>query len=346
MKDFKLTSIESQELRVLHKFAKRDKNVHLAYKINAIILLGEGLSLEEVSEVLLFDIETLRSYAEKYMHGGLEELAETHYKGSTSKLTLEQQGLLCLELDSQIYLTTKQVCAYVALQFGIQYTESGMADLLKRLNYVYKKPKLVPGNPDEEKQETFVKAYLEFMAHKKEDELLFFMDAVHPTHNAQAAYGWIKKGREQELKTNSGRDRLNIHGAMNAETYETTTIITEGAVNSDTTIDLLKSLEQIYYWASTIYVILDNARYHYSSVVLEYLKTSKIKLVFLPTYSPKLNLIERLWGFFKKTVLYNTHYEKYHEFKDACTNFFKKQNKYSDAINDLMGEGLEAYDTG
>ncbi len=304
MKDFDLTALELQELHVLHRVSKLDKNVNLAYKINAVILLGSGWTLAEVVSALLLDDETLRSYVEKYKQGGVLGLAETHYKGSVSKLTPEQQEQLCLELESQIYLTTKQVCIYVALNFGIQYTESGMADLLKRLEFVYKKPKLIPGNPDEEKQEEFIKAYLEFMQRKKETELVFFADAVHPTHNAQAAYGWFKKGKAQELQTNSGRNRLNIHGAMNAETYETTTVITECSVNSDTTIDLLTSLDTLYYWATSIYVILDNAKYHFSLPVLAYLKTSKVKLIFLPTYSPQLNLIERLWGYFKKTVLH------------------------------------------
>ncbi len=335
-----------QELREVHKAAKRDRNVHLAYKINAVILLGDGWSVDEVVEALLLDHETLRSYVEKYKHGGISELAETHYKGSASKLTAEQIHQLCAELDAQIYCTTKEICAYVMGAFGIRYTESGMADLLHRLDYVYKKPKLVPGNPSEEEQEIFITQYIEFMANKKDDELVFFADAVHPTHNAQSAHGWIKKGKVQELETNSGRCRLNIHGAMNAETYETTTVITEGSVNGDTTIDLLKSLETLYYWAATIYVILDNAKYHYSLPVLEYLKHSKVKLVFLPTYSPELNLIERLWGFFKKKVLHNMHYKKYAEFKGDCINFFKEQHKYSDEIHSLMGEGLEVFGTG
>jgi len=47
-----------------------------------------------------------------------------------------------------------------------------------------------------------------------------FIDAVHPEHNTLAAYGWIKHGQKRELKTNSGRQRLNLHGTLNAETYE------------------------------------------------------------------------------------------------------------------------------
>ena len=346
MKDFKLTPYELQELHAMHRIAKQDKNVALAYKIHAIILLGSEWSIEEVVEALFLDDETIRSYFEKYKHGGLLELAETNYKGSVSKLTPEQQSQLCAELDNQVYLTTKQVCIYVKTIFGTQYTESGMADLLKRLGYVYKKPKLVPGNPNKEDQELFVRFYLDFMNKKRDDEVAFFMDAMHPTHNAQAAYGWFKKGIHKELQTNTGRDRLNIHGAMNVETCETTTIITEDSIDSNTTIDLLKTLETLYYWATTIYVILDNAKYHFSGSVIEYLKTSKVKLVFLPAYSPELNLIERLWGFFKKTVLYNRYYPKFSEFRDACINFFKEQDKYLDQIHDIIADGLEAYDTG
>jgi transposase len=346
MRDFELTPFQLQELHAMRRAAKLEKNVNLVFKIHAVILLGSGWSLDEVVEALFLDDETLRSYAEKYKCGGLVELAETNYKGSVSKLTSEQLSQLCTELDCQVYLTTKQVCAYVWAMFGVEYTESGMADLLKRLGYVYKKPKLVPGNPNKEAQEAFVKFYLDFMNKKKDDEVAFFMDAMHPTHNAQAAYGWFKKGMIKELQTNTGRDRLNIHGAMNAETHETTTIITEDSIDSDTTINLLKTLETLYYWATAIYVILDNAKYHFSAAVIEYLKTSKIKLVFLPAYSPELNLIERLWRFFKKTVLYNQYYPKFSEFKNACINFFKKQDKYLDQIHDIIADGLEAYDTG
>lgn len=346
MKDFKLTPYELQELHAIHRIAKRDKNVTLAYKIHAIILLGSEWSISEVVEALFLDEETIRSYVEKYKHGGLLELAETNYKGSAPKLTPSQQNQLCTELDSQVYLTTKQICVYIETNFGAHYTESGMADFLKRLGYVYKKPKLVPGNPNKEEQESFVKFYLDFMNKKRDDEVAFFMDAMHPTHNAQAAYGWFKKGIRKKLQTNTGRDRLNIHGAMNAETYETTTIITEDSIDSNTTIDLLKTLETLYYGATTIYVILDNAKYHFSEPVIEYLKGSRVKLVFLPTYSPELNLIERLWGFFKKTVLYNRYYPKFSEFRTACINFFKEQGKYLDQIHDIISDGLEAYDTG
>jgi hypothetical protein len=106
------------------------------------------------------------------------------------------------------------------------------------------------------------------------------MYAVHPQHNTMAATGWIKRGVKLEIPTTSGRERINRHGAMNAETLEVTIIESE-TVNDDSTIQLLEILENKYALAVTIFVILDNAKYHFSEKVQEFLKKSRIKLVFL-----------------------------------------------------------------
>lgn len=95
--------------------------------------------------------------------------------------------------------------------------------------------------------------------------------------------------------------------------------------------------------AKTIYLILDNAGYYKGDMIREYLKTSKIELVFLPRYAPNLNLIERLWKFFKKTVLYNKYYATFQEFKFACMEFFKKKNlaKYKKELRSLLTENFQ-----
>jgi transposase len=334
MKNFDLTSEEIQELRAAHKAAKK-KSASDAYRINAVILLGSDWSLEEVVDALLLDDETLRNYISCYKEGGLERLLEHNHKGGLPKLPIQYFEKLEEELESSIYLTTKDICAYVKEAFNIEYTISGMTALLHRMGYVYKKPKLVPGSADEGAQEIFLGQYLEFMRNKTEKEAVFFVDAVHPTHNTLAGYG-------RALKTNSGRSRFNIHGAMNAETFETTIVASEENVNADSTIALFQSLEASYPLASSLYLIVDNARYHFSKSIIEYLKDSRIKLVRLPSYSPELNLIERLWKVLKKKVLYNKHYESFKAFKKALSAFFKNQAEHLDEISSIMGDGLAA----
>ena len=342
MEGFILSDEKLTELHDARLFAKRNKDVNSAYRIHAIILLGTGMSRDEVSEVLFISIDTLSTYVKKYKENGVQGLCQTYYTGRKRKLSDSQLGLLLQELDTNVHLTTNSVCTFVQDACNISYTVSGMTDLLHSLDYVYKKPKLVPANSDQELQDIFLEQFLDFMYSKKSNEAVFFIDAVHPVHNSMPSYGWIKKGNIKELQSNSGRNRLNIHGAMNAETFEITVITSEDSVNTDSTINLFKYLEKLYPLAITIYVILDNAKYHYSKSVLEYIKRSRIKLVFLPAYSPELNLIERLWRIFKKNILYNKFYSSFDDFKKACISFFINQDKYKDQIESVMGEGLAA----
>lgn len=336
MKEFKLTAMELQELYAAHKAARcvcaRD-----AYKINAIILLGSGWEIDEVATALLLDDETLRSYIKKYKAYGIEGILKTNYRGSECQLNEEQLCKLRKELDTNIHTVTDSIIDFIKREFSIEYSKSGITDFLHRLGYVYKKPKLVPGKMDTQAQEEFIDYYEDFMLNKSPDTEVFFADGVHPEHNTTAAYGWIKKGEERPLKTNSGRQRINIHGALNIETLETV-IVENEKVNSESTIELLEKIEEACPASPKIYVILDNARYHYSALVKEYLTTSRIELIFLPTYSPNLNLIERLWRFFKKKVLHNTYYETFKEFKASCMNFFEGIDAYKNELKALLSE--------
>ena len=312
MKNFWLTQDEIQALREAHK---AEGNRHAAYKLNAVILLGTGWTVKAAKEALLLDEGTLRSYVEKYQSGGIKELVKTNYQGRRCHLSEEQQEQLCQELESRIYLTTMAVTEYIREAFSIDYSISGMRDLLHRLGYEFKKPKLVPGDPDRELQEVFVDQYTRHMEEKPADEEVLFIDAVHPEHNTMAAYGWIKRGQQRKLKTNSGRQRLNLHGAINIETLDMT-VIESSTVNAESTIDLLETLNQKYPLSTRLHIILDHARYHYSGEVKAYLEeNSKINLVFLPPYSPELNLIERVWKYFKKKVLYNQYHADLQAFR-------------------------------
>ena len=338
MRDYNIPQDELLELKAAHKSAKQMPS-YLAYRLHVIILFGMGLSSSEISDVLFLDEDTVVSYFDKYSDGGLAALLKTEYKGSKKKLSDSQIETLCEELDSNIYLTTKSVCRFVKSELDVEYSDRGMSTLLNKIGFVYKKPDLVPGKADEDLQDLFLEQFAKFLKTKSDNDAVFFMDAVHPVHNTEAAYGWFRKGEKRKIKSNTGRSRYNIHGAMNAETFEVTAIFSEDNVNATTTIDLLKALEMTYP-ADKIYVLLDNAKYHFSSVVQDYVKETKIQLVPLPPYSPELNLIERFWKFFKKEILYNTYYPTFDEFKQACLDFFKIQHTYQDQVFSIMGDGL------
>ncbi|MFI0478926.1 MAG: IS630 family transposase [Candidatus Rhabdochlamydia sp.] len=135
-------------------------------------------------------------------------------------------------------------------------------------------------------------------------------------------YGWIKRGVRKELPTNTGRQRLNLTGAINIFSHQV--VIQEGeTLNADSTISFLEKLAEAYPHKETIHLFCDNARYYKNKRVGAYLATSKIKMHSLPPYSPNLNPIERLWKFTNERVLYNRYYEKFRDFKNEFLGFLE-----------------------
>jgi transposase len=336
MKDYRLSSKQIAELEKLHR-SLRDKRQ--ADRVKAVIALSKGWSAAQVAEILLFDEKTSRHYFERYQQGGPKALLDNNYSGPEPKLDKHKMSELAEYLTEHILPDAKSVIAHMHQQYRVHYSVSGVTDLLHRLGFSYKKPTHVPGKQDPARQQAFVEEYARIKAQKGKNDPIYFADATHPHHNSIPTYGWIKKGQEKELKANCGRQRLNINGAMNIETLEPTVRFYE-TINAQSAMDLFTRLEAKHPKAKRIYVIVDNARYYRSRWLKKMLKGTKIKLIFLPSYSPNLNLIERYWKFFKQKVLNNRYYETFEEFKQACKNFFRKRKKYLPELQSLLSENF------
>ncbi|MGB5599203.1 MAG: transposase, partial [Thiothrix litoralis] len=118
-------------------------------------------------------------------------------------------------------------------------------------------------------------------------------------------------------------------------------IRTEETINAQAAIRLLEDLEAAQP-AGKIHIIADNARYYRSKLVQAHLATKgcRIQIHFLPPYSPNLNLIERLWGFFKREVIYGTYYDTFVKFKNATLGFFRDIGKHHQQLSTLMTDNF------
>jgi transposase len=116
------------------------------------------------------------------------------------------------------------------------------------------------------------------------------------------------------IRSASGRQRYSVLGAWNAVTNELARITTAGTVSSETMCDLLRQIVARGLTAPPSRMILDNARYQRRALVTNLAKTLQIELEFLPPYSPKLNLIEGLWKFVKRDILYGRYYDNFTEY--------------------------------
>lgn len=338
--------LTDEQVLVLKQAHKTIRDKRLADRIKAVLSLNAGHDYSQVASILLLDEVTLRRYVKAFKEKGLDGLLEFHYTGGQTKLTEVQKLELKTHLadGSHVYLTAKEVADYVKRKYHIKYSVIGITKLLHRLGFVYKKPKLVPAKADRIKQQEFLDEYFKLKSELEENDQIYFLDATHPTHNTRPSYGWILKGAEKLIKSNTGRDRLNLNGALNAKTHEVV-LRDDEKINSISTINLLDAILQKHP-LGRIYLIWDNARYYYCRDVQTYLKHHpRLIPKFLPSYSPNLNLIERLWRLFHQKILYNHYYETFPDFKQSVLGFFENLHKYKKEMRTLLTDSFQLVPT-
>lgn len=145
------------------------------------------------------------------------------------------------------------------------------------------------------------------------------MDASHFVMGGFPARVWSLV--RQYVKTSSGRQRFNVLGALNFVTKKIETICNDTYITSVQVVELLEKLARNY--NKPITIILDNAAYQRCSFVKEAANRLNIQLIFLPTYSPNLNLIERVWKLVKSKVLAFAYYDTFNDFSSrikTCVN--------------------------
>jgi transposase len=146
------------------------------------------------------------------------------------------------------------------------------------------------------------------------------------------------------VRTPHGRQRLNVLGALNAVSKKVVTVINETYVNATTVMELLDKLVL----ASPnipITVVLDNARYQRCNAVIEHAQKLGIEMLFLPSYSPNLNLIERLWKLVKKLVLNSQYYPDFKSFREGIINCLTTlHEKHEDELKSLLALKFQTFE--
>ena len=318
-----LTPEQRRDLTILARKAKVEHRV--ARRANALVLLDRGKSCEEVAEFLLLDDDTVRTWHSEFERTGVKGISDFKGGGSSGLLTEAQMADLKAWVTETLPRSTREIGAWIEKTFGIVYeTRGGLIKLLNRLGLEHRKPQTISRKLSPAKQAAFIAAYEALLNSLDADEAVLFVDAVHPTHGVRPVGCWAPKEVKLAVEQTSGRDRLNIHGAVNIETGQTR-MIDVLTVDAVSTIALLFSIEAMYPAMRSIHVFLDNARYHHAKMVQEWLGQPgrRIVLHFVPAYCPHLNPIERLWGAMHKAITYNKCYATYAGFCQAVLGFLR-----------------------
>jgi transposase len=168
---------------------------------------------------------------------------------------------------------------------------------------------------------------------KQGERAVYFVDAAHFVLAPFLGYLWTRARRF--IKAPSGRQRFNVLGALNAVTHELLMVSNTSYINGESVCELLRKIAEAQ-TGIPITLILDNARYQKCEIVRILAESLKIELLYLPSYSPNLNLIERLWKFVKKEVLYSKYYVDFTTFMAAISDCLAKTHTQHKASLDSL----------
>lgn len=263
--------LDLQQRHALEQIVRQRKAAGLVVRrTNALLLLDDGFSPTEVARVLYLDEETVRDWRRRFADRGAGFLELKDYSTREGHLGGEQEAELKAHLSANPPRSTNQVRAHIAARYGQTFSRSGAISLMHRLGFAYKKPARLPAIADETAQRGFIASYEALRNGLAADETIIFADAVHPEHQSRPAHGRFLNNAKPALKTTSGRKRLNIHGALDLETFSFQFVEAE-KITARTTRCLLEKIEQEHVAMQVIHVFLDNARYHHARALQDWL---------------------------------------------------------------------------
>lgn len=321
-----------------------------AVRLVGLILLAVGQTPEQTSQLTGVTKRTVRNWrrllslvvVSSDIHGMLRR---PRVDLGTKTAGLEAEILE--ELNRGNYHTRRQIADMIQDRFGITLSLSSVSRLLRRLGLKRLKVGSLPAKADPRMQHTFYNDVMKPLIGKARKGLLalYYGDAAHFVHGCDfLGYLWCLARRL--VKTFSGRSRYNVIGAVDCITHKMITVTNTTYITATTVCELL---EQVVAGAkarglTTVRLILDNARYQKCKLVAEKVaqlnQTEGVDLaiVYLPPYSPNLNLIERIWKLIK-SELRTRYYDNFADFRQRIDDIIEGlSTTYKDQVANLMGK--------
>ena len=272
----------------------------------AVKAVRKGMSVREVGEIFGIHRSKVYEWVKKAEKKGLAALNAKPVPGRKSRLNEQQQKILAflvciftpLDFDFGTTLwTTEIIKALIEREFSILMSRSAVGRLLHRINLTPQRPVRRAVERDQVAVDNWIKEEFPKIKElaKKEGATIYFLDEAGVRTDYHAGTTWSFEGLTPVIPSTGGRYRINIIAAISTE-GELHFQIGPQSLNGNTFVEYLKNL--IGDASHPVWIITDGYSAHHAKVVKEYLETTngKVKIFFLPTYSPHLNPVELVWN--------------------------------------------------
>jgi len=290
----------------------------------SILLSEENIDIKIISRVVGISERQVRNHRNAHKKRGIFALTNNNRYKPVSELKA-YEDIIRDDLVSSPVATVSEAVERIEQLTGIKRSPTQVRTFMRSLGLKPLKVASIPAKADPAAQSNFLETELEprIKEAEKGERAILFMDAAHFVWQLYLGVLWCIN--RIFIPAASGRTRINVLGAYDPIKNELIKIINREYINSETIMELLMKIRDVYNNLA-VTVVLDNARYQRCKAVIEKAAELNIELLFLPTYSPNLNLIERLWRFVKKECLYSKYYKTANEFEFAIVKCLESIN--------------------
>ncbi len=342
MRTINLSSSETEKLnyeRYYYPYPIVQKRIHAVY-LKATLSKSD----KEIGRIVDLHRNVVAYWTKIYIEHGFDALCKIEYcNKNKSQLELFSDSIVS-SFEKNPPFKVSEAMSRIEKMTGIKRGLSQIRNFLRRNGFRCRKMGHIPAKADPQNQHDWVENTLTpVIAKAKKNEChLLFMDASHFILQPFISRVWSKV--RLFIKASAGRNRINVLGALNAVSKEVSTLINQTYITAETIVTFLHQLKEQYQNAP-IFIVLDNARYQHCNLVQKTAESLGITLLFLPPYSPNLNIIERLWKFTKEEVLYGKYYDCPQKFHQAIKSFFEIVNqKYQTKLSSLLTLNFQSFD--
>jgi transposase len=323
---------------------------HVRRKMLVVWLLHCGLTRQKAGTIAGLSRPTVQRYVAAYRGGGLDGLRQWGVRGPVSDLVAYTDAI-AETLTNRPVRTAAEAAEQIEHLTGLKRGPTQVRKFLTtELRFRWRRTQVIPCPPRKELPDHIQEQqeFLDTRLRPRLDEAeagrrhVFFVDAAHFVFGTFLCYLWSLV--RVFVKAASGRQRFNVLGAPNAVTGELLTITNTTVVNTDTVCDLLRTIAARGP-CGPITLVVDNARYQRNKIVEGLAKELGIELLFLPSYSPNLNLIERLWRFTKRQAAYGRYHPTFAQLRAAVEDVLSQvSTTHAEKLASLMTLEFQEFD--
>jgi transposase len=338
------------ELRAIARERYHHPDPRVQRKMTVLWLKHQGLPHQDIARLASVSRRSVQRYLAEFLQGSLPRIRQANWVSPHSVLEQHHQSLE-EHFRQHPPHSVKQARQVIEQHTGVRRGLTQVRRFLHRLGLSTRKVAAVPLPPKSTPQE-HAKEQRRFLSDELEPLLkearagrhdVYFVDGVHFLY--ATVLGWVWCWVRWCVRAAAGRKRYNVLGAVHAVTHQMLRVSNHQYLNAHSVCDLLRLVAQASV-GRAVTLVLDNARYQKCALVQDLARSLGIHLLYLPSYSPNLNLIERVWKFIKKQCLASVHYKTYEEFTKALdTCLAGLATTYQQDMKSLLTHKFQMFDT-